>query len=318
MADAYTKSLLDYYSHLNGLPVNNPQYVDPSAKEAQEKYEKYISALDSNSLSSDVKTAIANLLAQYGKTDWGWAHTEDCQKVELMAFYDENMNPGSELWSDARSCNGFTAAFFAACGIKTFDNSDGWNPHSHDCTAIVNVFSAVSNLLSGQMSDDDFHFTLGNLPSAEEQEKLVATRCKAAPILGFCNAMNAMINQMISYCQKAGLGSGDDPCWNICRQWEANDDRYPGHWKTEGWGRFTHRVYITDDPSKQNDPFIYKANESGYADASWSKDELQRRRETNYKQSFSVNTEDGSFDLTSAEFSSYLMTNLADIQNFFQ
>ncbi len=76
-------------------------------------------------------------------------------------------------------------------------------------------------------------------------------------------------------------------------------------------------MYVTDDPSKQNDPFVYRANESGWADASWTKDELQRRRETNYKQSFSVNTEDESFDLTSAEFSSYLMTNLANIQNFF-
>jgi hypothetical protein len=307
------------FSSKNVAGLESSPFADQQSIDAQNKLDKYIEGLKGASLSADAKQAISNLMAQYGKKEWGWASEEDCKQIQLMAFYDENMNPGSEAWSDPRSVNGFTAAFFAACGLKIFDNTSDWNQHSRECKANVNVFEEMKKSLGQGMSEDDFHFTLGNLISAEDQEKLVALRRKVQPMINFCNSMTAMINEMVSYCKQAGLGDGDNPCYNITRQWESkNDQRYPGHWETKvDQDGYEYKEYITDDPKHQKDQFVYRPEQSGYADSRWSKSEKQEHRDANIRQNFELRTPDGAFCLTSSEFSKLLMDKLKSFTDFF-
>jgi hypothetical protein len=235
MSDVYTKSLLDYYSHLNGLSVNDPKYSDQAAQEAQEKYENYINSLKGG-IPQDAQSTVdhfldvfqhpqrdieTNILPLSGINSWAkMAGNEDvASQIEFGAFTNENAT--SDEWSDdALMVNPLTASFFALCGLKTWDNQKG--PYKTDVPS-TSVFQSIINKFQGGMSQDDLNFTLGNLGSAADQEKLVSAHRKIQPLLKFANHMVSIINSMISYCQQVGLGSGNNPCWDICYQYEATN-----------------------------------------------------------------------------------------------
>jgi hypothetical protein len=233
MSDVYTKSLLDYYSHLNGLSVNDPKYSDQAAQEAQEKYENYINSLKGG-IPQDAKDAIAKYLQIYADPsgaivpdgafgpsgDNSWAGQDKDKdvagQIEFMAFMNENYGWETDP-EDANGVNPLTASLFALMGLKTWDNTDCDSNYKMTVPS-TSVFQSIINKFQGGMSQDDLNFTLGNLESPEDQEKLVSVHRKIQPLVEFANHVVSIINWMESWCRGAGLSKGSDWCYYICYQ----------------------------------------------------------------------------------------------------
>lgn len=241
MSDVYTKSLLDYYSHLNGLSVNDPKYSDQAAQEAQEKYENYINSLKGG-IPQDAQTAIANFLYVYANpgrliadhADIGGPSGGDCWagqdkdkdvagQIEFMAFMNENYTWSTKV-SNCIGVNPLTASLFALMGLKTWDNSGGGSVYTMTVPS-TSVFQSILNKFQGGMSQDDLNFTLGNLSSAADQEKLVSAHRKIQPLMEFANHVVGIINNMVSWCTAQGLSDANNPCWYICYQTGPSGDK---------------------------------------------------------------------------------------------
>ena len=234
MSDVYTKSLLDYYSHLNDLSGNNPPYPDQAAQEAQEKYENYINSLKGG-IPQDAQEAIANFLFIYAHpgnliashADFHHPSGGDCWagqdqdkdvagQIEFMAFMNENYTWGTQA-NDSIGVNPLTASLFALMGLKIWDNTDSKSNYKMTVPS-TSVFQSILNKFQGGMSQDDLNFTLGNLSSAADQEKLVSVHRKIQPLVEFANHVVGIINNMVSWCTAQGLSYGNNPCWYICYQ----------------------------------------------------------------------------------------------------
>lgn len=235
---------------------------DPIADAAKAKMDAYLQGIQGG-IPQDAQAAIADFLAKYndplhynGGYASGWANNDANKdvnlQIEFAAFWGENYNQWSAAWRDERGVNAMTASFFALCGLKTFDNTSGWSSHTTDVPA-TSVFQSIKDKLQGGMSQDDLNSTLGDLDNAADQEKLVVTHYKVQPLLNFANKMVNLINTMVSYCQQVGLGDGNNPCYNICRQWEATNppegkEVIPTSWADASWSRqdlADHRNYNT-------------------------------------------------------------------------
>jgi hypothetical protein len=230
MSDVYTKSLLDYYSHLNGLSVNNSPYPDQAAQEAQEKYENFINSLKGG-IPQDAQDAIAKFLQIFsdpagsisaddgkisGVNSWAKDDPTDASQIQFMAFMNENYGWKTSR-SDSIGVNPLTASLFALMGLKTWDNSGGGSKYTMTVPS-TSVFQSIINKFQGGMSQDDLNSTLGNLGSAEDQEKLVSAHRKIQPLVEFANHVVGIINNMVSWCKGVGLSDGNNPCWYICYQ----------------------------------------------------------------------------------------------------
>jgi hypothetical protein len=250
---------------------------DPTADAAKAKMDAYLQAIQGG-IPQDAQDAIANFLRIFQdpqgdiKYDWpgpdginSWAaesgNKDVASQIEFAAFINENY-PGSTMkWNNPDGANPLTAAFFALCGLKTYDNSDGKSDYKTDVPS-TSVFQSIKDKLQGGMSQDDLESTLGDLDNAEDQEKLVNKHYTVQPLLNFANKMVNLINTMVSYCQQVGLGSGNDPCYNICRQWEATN------------------------------PGDHHVNPPGYADGSWSRQDLADHRAANTMNDFGISGSD--------------------------
>lgn len=231
MSDVYTKSLLEYYSHLYDLSVNDPKYSDQGAQEAQEKYENYINSLKGG-IPQDAQDAIAKFLQIYadpagaivadgsfgpsGVNSWAQGDPTDASQIQFFAFMNENYGWETDP-SDAMGVNPLTASLFALMGLKTWDNSGGGSNYTMNVPS-TSVFQSIINKFQGSMSQDDLNFTLGNLGSAADQEKLVSVHRKIQPLMEFANHVVGIINDMVSWCTAQGLSDGNNPCWYICYQ----------------------------------------------------------------------------------------------------
>lgn len=236
---------------------------DPVADAAKAKMDAYLQAIQGG-IPQDAKDAIAKFwqifanpqnYIQYdgpggpsGVNGWaaGSGNGDVASQIEFAAFMNENYG-----WKTGpNTCNGvnpLTASLFALFGLRTWDNASSDSDYNMNVPN-TSVFQSIINTLQGGMSQDDLKSTLGDLGNAKDQIKLNDLRLKVQPLLNFANHVVGIINDMVSFCQQNGLGSGTNPCWNICRQWNANG----GH------------------GSKWEPPV--------HADSSWSRDELKDRR----------------------------------------
>jgi hypothetical protein len=256
---------------------------DPIADAAKAKMDAYLQAIGQGGIPQDAQDAIANFLRIFQDPqgdiksqcdfwtgppagDNCWAGQKDdkdhavASQIEFSAFMNENYPWTKLTWKGADGVNPLTASFFALCGLKTYDNSDSDSDYKTNVPS-TSVFQSIINKLQGGMSQDDLKSTLGDLDNAEDQEKLVNKHYTVQPLLNFANKMVNLINTMESYCVQVGLGSGSDPCYNICRQWLATN---PGD----------HRV---DQP--------------GYA-GSWSLQDLAYHRRANTMNDFGISGSD--------------------------
>ena len=238
-----------------GNTSSNDTPDDPIADAAKAKMDAYLQAIQGG-IPQDDQQAIANFLKIFQdpqgsiQADWGglsglnsWAkesgNSDVASQIEFAAFTNENYGWRTDR-ETANGVNPLTASLFALFGLKTWDNSSSSSDYS-TCVPNTSVFQSIVNKLQGGMSQDDLKSTLGDLDNAADQEKLVSTHYKVQPLLDFANHVVGIINNMVSYCQQNGLGSGNDPCWNICRQWNANggkgDKWVPPGPATSSWSR---------------------------------------------------------------------------------
>lgn len=194
MADSYIKSYLAFEKAYNGLN-EEPVYPDLAASEAQQNFENYLKNLKNGA--GGLKALLDSYDTDQTITD-GYTlrvYTIDGGPVyvnKTIDFYDgntsldlpPNFNPDlgtyrNRLPPDVQhSSNNFTAQFFNLLGTL--------------------AGNSVLDQLSGGLSDDDYHSTLGNLTSPADQEKLVAIREKIQPLRTFFTALQKSANAVQS------------------------------------------------------------------------------------------------------------------------
>ena len=194
MADSYIKSYLACEKAYNGLN-EEPVYPDLAASEAQQNFENYLKNLKNGA--GDLQ-ALHDSYGQSQTITDRYTLVEDTERGSISVpktidFSDDNTSlnlpPNFDTWLGVymnsgpsrdvqHSSNNFTAQFFNSLG-KLAGNS-------------------VLDQLSGGLSDDDYHSTLGNLTSPADQEKLVAIREKIQPLRTFFTALQKSANAVLS------------------------------------------------------------------------------------------------------------------------
>jgi len=185
MADSYIKSYLaceKAYYGLNGEPV----YPDPAAREAQQNFENYLKNLKNGA------GALQGLYNSYGQ---GQTITDNYLEVVDEAGHDVYVKKYMSWYDDNKTLE-LPPNYNTYLG--TFEDEDPPSDTPHSLNSFTAQFllslptlmnNSVLDQLRGGLSDDDFHFTLGNLTSAADQEKLVAVREKIQPLVTFFTAL---------------------------------------------------------------------------------------------------------------------------------
>ena len=197
MADSYIKSYLACEKAYNGLN-REPVYPDLAASEAQQNFENYL---------KNLKNGAGDLQAlhdSYGKS-------QTITDTYTLFVDDPGEGGGSSSstqsvdFSDDNTSLNLPPKWDTDLGVYSNDAPDDDTPHSSN-NFTAQFFNSLGKLagnsvldqLSGGLSDDDYHSTLGNLTSPADQEKLVAIREKIQPLRTFFTALQKSANAVLS------------------------------------------------------------------------------------------------------------------------
>ncbi len=204
MSDSYIKSYRTCQEAYNGFTPDST-CIDYAAQQAQQNFENYLKNFTKGS--GDLQTL---------QDSYGQSQTITCSYLEIhdaggrdifvtkyMDFSDNNSHLdlppnwdtylGSYQDSDPTSDTPHTSNNFTAQFFNSLEKLAG---------------NSVLEQLSGGLSDDDYHSTLGNLTSPADQEKLCAVREKIRPLVTFFTALQKSaqaVRSNPSACQNVSL-----------------------------------------------------------------------------------------------------------------
>jgi len=190
MADSYIKSYLACEQAYYGINAKS-NCSDQAAQEAQKKYEDYLKELQGGKDGGDWQDLYYNI--QHDQTI-----------VDNLRYYEYNDDTTRNVYfnRDAKTYDSNSQLelppVFDPHDLGPYD-ADSQDPPGHTANNFTRYFDSAckngtfSNILNGlqaNMSDDDYHNTLGNLSSPADQEKLCAIREKLQPLVQFFSALD--------------------------------------------------------------------------------------------------------------------------------
>jgi hypothetical protein len=192
MSDSYIKSYLTCQRAYNGFTPDST-CIDYAAQQAQNKYEDYLKGLLDKGDSGDYQALLSSINSgeQINNNVKFYRYDDDTGRNVYWTgqcnFYDNN----SQL--ELPPVTGDTAPggpYDADSDPNTWSHTANAFTRNFDSACINGVFTNILEHLKANMSDEDYHFTLGNLSSPEDQEKLCALKQKMQPLVTFFTALN--------------------------------------------------------------------------------------------------------------------------------